>query len=147
ARLFRADSAARSLVHSRLHSCVAIEPERHDGGRAQRAARAVSGACFPRARHRSHAAPGEAGHSGRSGVKMSTAHMTNLDLSAPPVIRLIGRRSLIVGAIASVIAVALAFTNPTVFFRGYLLSYMDWLTVCLGAMAILMIRHLTGGGW
>jgi hypothetical protein len=78
---------------------------------------------------------------------MSTAHTTNLDLSAPPVIRLIGRRSLIIGAVASVIAVALAFTNPTVFFRGYLLSYMDWLTVCLGAMAILMIRHLTGGGW
>jgi hypothetical protein len=78
---------------------------------------------------------------------MSTAHMTNLDLSAPPVVKIIGRRSLIIGAVASVIAVALAFANPTVFFRGYLLSFMDWLTVGLGATAILMIRHLTGGGW
>ena len=78
---------------------------------------------------------------------MSTAHTTNLDLSAPPVVQLIGRRSLIIGVIASVIAVGLAFTNAQVFFRGYLLAYMDWLTVCLGAMAILMIRHLTGGGW
>jgi len=77
---------------------------------------------------------------------MSTTH-ANLDLSAPPVIKLIGRRSLIIGAAASVIAVGIGFTNPTVFMRGYLISYMDWLGVCLGSMVILMIRHLTGGGW
>ncbi len=45
------------------------------------------------------------------------------------------------------IALYLAFTNPTVFFRGYLLSYMDWLGICLGSMAIVMLRHMTGGGW
>jgi len=78
---------------------------------------------------------------------MSTTHLTNLDLSAPPAIKTIGRRSLIIGAVASAIALVLAFSNPTVFFRGYLLSFMDWLGVCLGSMAILMIRHLTGGGW
>ena len=77
---------------------------------------------------------------------MSTTHV-NLDLSAPPVIKLIGRRSLIIGVVASVIAVGISFTNPTVFMRGYLISYMDWLGVCLGSMVILMIRHLTGGGW
>ncbi len=78
---------------------------------------------------------------------MSTAHMTNLDLSAPPVIKQIGRRSLVIGAVCSVIAIALGFTNPQVFFRGYLVSFMDWLGICLGSMVILMIRHLTGGGW
>jgi hypothetical protein len=31
---------------------------------------------------------------------MSTAHMTNLDLSAPPVIKQIGRRSLVIGVVA-----------------------------------------------
>ena len=77
---------------------------------------------------------------------MSTMH-ANLDLSAPPVVNLIGRRSLMIGAVASVIAVILGFTNPTVFMRGYLISYMDWLGICLGSMVILMIRHLTGGGW
>ncbi len=40
-----------------------------------------------------------------------------------------------------------AFLRPDEFFRGYLLAYMDWLGVTLGSMAILMIRHLTGGGW
>ena len=48
---------------------------------------------------------------------MSTMH-ANLDLSAPPVVNLIGRRSLMIGAVASVIAVILGFTNPTVFMRG-----------------------------
>jgi hypothetical protein len=78
---------------------------------------------------------------------MSTTHMTNLDLSTPPVIKTIGRRSLVIGVVASVIAIGLGFTNPQVFFRGYLLSFMDWLGICLGSMAILMIRHMTGGGW
>jgi hypothetical protein len=78
---------------------------------------------------------------------MSTTHTTNLDLSTPPVIKQIGRRSLVIGVVASVIAIGLGFTNPQVFFRGYLLSFMDWLGICLGSMAILMIRHMTGGGW
>ena len=78
---------------------------------------------------------------------MSATHTAHLDLSAPPVIKLIGRRSLILGVVASVIAIALAFANPAVFFRGYLVSFMDWLGICLGSMVILMVRHLTGGGW
>ena len=77
---------------------------------------------------------------------MSTTHMTNLDLSAPPIIKQIGRRSLVIGAICSVIAIGLGFASPQVFFRGYLVSFMDWLGICLGSMVILMVRHLTGGG-
>src|SRR5262249_48956072 len=60
---------------------------------------------------------------------------------------LIGQRSLVIGAVFSVIAVIGAFLQPQVFFRGYLVSYMDWLGITLGSMAILMLRHLTGGGW
>jgi len=78
---------------------------------------------------------------------MSATQTANLDLSTPPVIKTIGRRSLVIGAVASVIAIGLGLTNPQVFFRGYLLSFMDWLGICLGSMAILMIRHMTGGGW
>jgi hypothetical protein len=76
-----------------------------------------------------------------------SAHATHLDLSAPPVVKLIGRRSLYIGVVASVIAIALGFMNSKVFFRGYLVSFMDWLGICLGSMVILMVRHLTGGGW
>ena len=78
---------------------------------------------------------------------MSTAPPSQLDLTTPPIIKVIQRRSLAIGGGASLIALYLAFTNPTVFFQGYLLSYMDWLGVCLGSMAIVMVRHMTGGGW
>jgi hypothetical protein len=78
---------------------------------------------------------------------MSATHAPELDLTTPPIIQTIGTRSLAIGGIASVIALYIAFTNPTIFFRGYLLSYMEWLGICLGSMAILMVRHMTGGGW
>ena len=76
-----------------------------------------------------------------------TAHANNLDLMAPPVVKTIQRRSLIIGLIFAVISLVLAFVRPDEFFRAYLLGYMCWLGVTLGSMAILMIRHLTGGGW
>jgi hypothetical protein len=78
---------------------------------------------------------------------MSTARVDNLELMAPPVVKTIQRRSLVVGLIFAAISVAGAFTRPDEFFRGYLLGFMAWLGVTLGSMAILMIRHLTGGGW
>src|ERR1700674_4588166 len=78
---------------------------------------------------------------------MSTADANNLDLMAPPVVKTIQRRSLVIGLIFAVISLVLAFLRPDEFFRAYLLAYMAWLGVTLGSMAILMIRHLTGGGW
>jgi hypothetical protein len=78
---------------------------------------------------------------------MSTAQITQLDLTPPPIIKTIQKGALAVGAIGTVVALFVAFTNPTAFFRGYLVSYMDWLGVCLGSMVIVMVRHMTGGGW
>jgi hypothetical protein len=81
---------------------------------------------------------------------MSAASVGHLDLTAPPIVRKISRRSLIVGIVFAVIAVAGAFAFPNgreQFYRGYLLGFMGWLGLALGSMAILMIRHLTGGGW
>jgi hypothetical protein len=74
-------------------------------------------------------------------------HTPALDLRTPPVITTIRNRSLVIGGVATLAALFIAFTNPTVFFRGYLVSYMDWLGICLGSMAIVMVRHMTGGGW
>jgi len=78
---------------------------------------------------------------------MSAATATHLDLTTPPVAKTISQRSLIVGLVFGVIAVILAFIKPEQFYRAYLLGFMLWLGVALGSMAILMIRHLTGGGW
>ncbi|MFZ0759259.1 MAG: hypothetical protein WAM69_04850 [Candidatus Sulfotelmatobacter sp.] len=78
---------------------------------------------------------------------MSAVATPHLDLTAPPVAKKIAQRSLLVGGVFAVIAVVLAFHRPDEFYRGYLLGFMCWLGVALGSMAILMIRHLTGGGW
>jgi len=76
-----------------------------------------------------------------------SAATPHLDLTAPEVVRKISQRSLVIGLVFAVISVVLALKQPGEFYRGYLLGFMCWLGVALGSMAILMIRHLTGGGW
>jgi len=71
----------------------------------------------------------------------------HLDLTAPQVVRKISQRSLVIGVVFALISGALAFVRPDEFYRAYLLGFMCWLGVALGSMAIVMIRHLTGGGW
>jgi hypothetical protein len=78
---------------------------------------------------------------------MSAAATPHLDLTAPPIVRKISQRSLVIGALFAAISVVLALTRPDEFYRAYLLGFMCWLGVALGSMAIVMIRHLTGGGW
>jgi len=78
---------------------------------------------------------------------MSAVTTPHLDLTAPEVVRKISQRSLVIGGVFAVIAVLLALKQPDEFYRAYLLGFMCWLGVALGSMAILMIRHLTGGGW
>jgi hypothetical protein len=78
---------------------------------------------------------------------MSAAATPHLDLTAPAVVKKISQRSLVIGVAFAVISIILAFTRPDEFYRAYLLGFMCWLGVALGSMAILMIRHLTGGGW
>ena len=78
---------------------------------------------------------------------MSTVPMRPQDLMAPPLVKTIQQRSLIVGLVFSVIAVAGAWLRPDEFFRAYLLAFMACLGVTLGSMAILMLRHLTKGAW
>ncbi len=76
-----------------------------------------------------------------------TAANPHLDLMPPGIVRKISQRSLIIGVVFAVISVAIAVIRPDEFYRAYLLGFMCWLGVALGSMAILMIRHLTGGGW
>lgn len=46
--------------------------------------------------------------------------------------------------IASIIG---AFFSPGDFFRSYLMSFLFWWNVTLGAMAVVMMQHLTAGAW
>ena len=78
---------------------------------------------------------------------MSAVPMSKLDLMAPPVVKTIQQRSLLVGLVFGAIAAVGAWLQPDQFFRAYLMAFMAWLGVTLGSMAILMLRHLTKGAW
>jgi hypothetical protein len=78
---------------------------------------------------------------------MTTATMNKSDLMSPPVAQTIQQRSLIIGAIAAVLSIVGAFVSPGSFFSAYLTSFMFWLGLSLGCMAIVMLYHLVGGGW
>ncbi len=78
---------------------------------------------------------------------MTTAQMTQTNFLAPAVVRTFQRRALIVGLVFSALALIGAFLRPDDFFRAYLIGFMDWLGVTLGALAFLMVRHVTGGVW
>jgi len=78
---------------------------------------------------------------------MSAAMASKLDFTAPPVVKTLSQRLLIAGIVFALFAGYFAFSRPEEFYAAYLLGFMDWLGVALGSMAIIMIRHLTGGGW
>jgi hypothetical protein len=78
---------------------------------------------------------------------MSAAATVRINLSPPAVLKTIAQRALVVGVIGAIASCALAFHDAAQFYRAYLLGFLVWLGISLGSMAILMIRHLTGGGW
>ncbi|MGB9233954.1 MAG: hypothetical protein WCC04_06040 [Terriglobales bacterium] len=78
---------------------------------------------------------------------MTTAALNRSDLTAPAVAQTIQQRSLIVGALGAVAAIAGAFVVPESFYSAYLIGFMFWLGLSLGCMAILMLYHLVGGKW
>ena len=57
------------------------------------------------------------------------------------------RRALAVGAVALVVAAAGGAFNPAAFFRAWLVSWLFWLSIPLGALAIVMLHYLSGGSW
>src|SRR5690606_10005606 len=69
------------------------------------------------------------------------------DFQVPPQIDALQRMSLGVGGVA-LLATAIGFViNADQFYRSYLLAYVFVLGIPLGSLALLMVHHLTGGGW
>jgi hypothetical protein len=73
--------------------------------------------------------------------------LSRSDLMAPPVAQVMQQRSLIIGVIGVIAAIAGAFLAPASFYSAYLIGFMFWLGLSLGCMAILMLHHLVGGSW
>ena len=59
--------------------------------------------------------------------------------------------ALIVGVVALVVSLALSFVSPggfpVAFWRPYLIAFVFWTGVAVGSLPLMMLHHLTGGGW
>jgi hypothetical protein len=69
------------------------------------------------------------------------------DLQAPPQIDRLQRSGLIVGVVGLVAAAIGYVTNPDQFFQSYLLAFIYVLAFPLGGLGLMMVHHLSGGGW
>jgi hypothetical protein len=69
------------------------------------------------------------------------------EMTAPPEVAGWQRRALLVGVGFSILSIIGAFLNPAQAMHSYLLGFMTILGLSLGPMAMLMVWHLTGGGW
>lgn len=73
--------------------------------------------------------------------------MTIGPYNAPPGVSRFQQRALIVGVVFTVIFVAGFFLEPAQFFHSYLFAFSFWAGISVGALLLLMLQHLTGGGW
>ena len=67
---------------------------------------------------------------------------TPLRLGAAP-----QRACFLVGIMALLLCAVGAGFNRDQFFRSYLLAFLFWLGISLGSAGVVMLHHLTGGGW
>ena len=67
--------------------------------------------------------------------------------NAPPDVSRFQQRALIVGAVFTVVLAIGFFLSREQFFRSYLFAFAFWSGISVGSLALLMLQHLTGGGW
>jgi hypothetical protein len=57
------------------------------------------------------------------------------------------RTAIITAAITSILTVGISFLFPTEFYPVYLVAYVYWLSIALGAMFLTLLHHLTNAVW
>jgi hypothetical protein len=65
----------------------------------------------------------------------------------PPDMSRLQRLAAIIGAAGMILLLVGFFLNHTQFFQSYLLGFTFWTGISIGSLALLMLQHLTGGGW
>lgn len=65
----------------------------------------------------------------------------------PPNMNDYQKRALVVGIVFLAVLLAGIFFNPHQFFQSYLIGWTFWTGITVGSLALLMLQHLTGGGW
>ena len=64
-----------------------------------------------------------------------------------PQLERLEKTALKVGAAGVALCAVGALLNLDQFFRSYLLGYLFWAGITLGSFGLLMVHHLSGGGW
>ena len=65
----------------------------------------------------------------------------------PPNMSRFQSRALIVGVAGLILLLVGAFIDLKQFFQAYLIGFTFWAGIAVGSLALLMLQHLTGGGW
>jgi hypothetical protein len=65
----------------------------------------------------------------------------------PPNTSSFQKRAVIVGGVFLLLLIVGAFLNAREFFQAYLIGWSFWTGIAIGSLALLMLQHLTGGGW
>ncbi|HWF87361.1 MAG TPA: hypothetical protein VN659_00955 [Pyrinomonadaceae bacterium] len=65
----------------------------------------------------------------------------------PPNMSDFQKRTLGVGIVFLIVLIAGLFFNPRQFFQSYLIGWTFWTGITVGSLALLMLQHMTGGGW
>jgi hypothetical protein len=65
----------------------------------------------------------------------------------PPNMSSFQRRALIAGIVGLVVLLVGAFLDRRQFFESYLIGWTFWTGIAVGSIALLMLQHMTGGGW
>jgi hypothetical protein len=73
--------------------------------------------------------------------------MTTGPYNAPPSVSRVQRNALVVGALFTLLLLVGLVLDRDQFFHSYLFAFSFWAGISIGSLALLMLQHLTGGGW
>ena len=73
--------------------------------------------------------------------------MMHVSYNPPAEVKRLQQRVLPVGLLLFVILVVGFFLDRGQFYRSYLFAFSFWAGISVGSLALLMLQHLTGGGW
>ena len=73
--------------------------------------------------------------------------MSEPNWTPPDSLKGIGSKAWIVGGLGAVTSVVGFFVDREQFFQSYLVSWVFWIALTLGCLGIMMIHHLSRGGW
>ena len=69
------------------------------------------------------------------------------DLQAPPSIAALQNKALGIGLVGIAASIAGYLADPRAATESYLLAFIYWIAVPLGSLGLMMVHHLSGGGW